>query len=114
MTMEFHFILAEMCGNRFLEGLVRSTIDLTRRIVEAADVAYDHSTEEHGPIMEAVLSGNSEAAREAMKKHAVTNGESLMKTERLSGKKAGPPPSTVFRPSACFFIPPHSSVLSIL
>ena len=84
--------LAEMCGNRFLEGLVRSTIDLTRKIIEAANVAYDHPTDEHGPIMDAVLAGNSEAAREAMKKHAVTNGESLMETERLFREKSRPSP----------------------
>ena len=92
LSTDFHFILAEMCGNRFLEGLVRSTIDLTLKIIEVANVAYDHPTDEHGPIMDAVLAGNSEAAREAMKKHAVTNGESLMKTERLFREKSRPSP----------------------
>ncbi len=89
-TPEFHFVLAEMCGNRFLEGLVRSTIDLTARIVEAANVGYKHPTDEHRPIVDAVLAGNSEAAGTAMKKHAITNGENLMKTERLFREKSRP------------------------
>jgi DNA-binding FadR family transcriptional regulator len=89
-TMEFHFILGEMCGNRFLEGLVRSTIDLTGKIVEAANVGYSHPTDEHRPIAEAVLAGDSEAAAAAMKKHAIANGESLMKTERLFREKNRP------------------------
>ncbi len=90
-TMEFHFILGEMCGNRFLEGLVRSTIDLTIMIVEAANVGYTHPTDEHFPIADAVLAGDAEAAAAAMKKHTVANGESLMKTERLFREKNRPP-----------------------
>lgn len=90
-TMEFHFILGEMCGNRFLEGLVRSTIDLTGMIVETANVGYFHSTEEHRPIAEAVLAGDAEAAAAAMRKHAIANGENLMKTERLFREKSRMP-----------------------
>ena len=89
-TMEFHFILGEMCGNRFLEGLVRSTIDLTGMIVETANVGYSHPTDEHRPIAEAVLAGDAEAAAAAMKKHMIANGESLMKTERLFREKNRP------------------------
>jgi DNA-binding GntR family transcriptional regulator len=33
-----HFILAEMCGNRFLEAIVGSLMDLTKRILEAIEV----------------------------------------------------------------------------
>ncbi len=86
-SMEFHFILGEMSGNRFLEGLVRSTIDLTGMIVDAVNVAYSHPKEEHRPIAEAVGAGDAEAAAAAMKKHAIANGESLMKTERLFREK---------------------------
>lgn len=86
-TMEFHFVLGEMCGNRFLEGLVRSTIDLTGKIIQTANVGYSHPMQEHQPIAEAVLAGDSEAAAAAMKKHAIANGESLMKTERLFREK---------------------------
>jgi DNA-binding FadR family transcriptional regulator len=32
-----HFILAEMCGNRFFEALVRSAMGLTRKVVEAVE-----------------------------------------------------------------------------
>lgn len=88
---EFHFILGEMCGNRFLEGLIRSTIDLTGRIVKTANVGYDHPADEHRFIAEAVVKGDPDAAAAAMKKHAIANGESLMKTERLFREKSRHP-----------------------
>jgi GntR family transcriptional regulator, transcriptional repressor for pyruvate dehydrogenase complex len=84
----FHFLLAEMCGNRFLEGLLRSTIDLTGRIVEAANVGYEHPVKDHRVILEAVIAGDGEKAAEIMKKHAIANGENLMKVEKLFREKA--------------------------
>lgn len=86
---EFHFILAEMCGNRALEGLVRSTIDLTRRVVEAVNVSYLHPLGDHGPILDAILAGDSEKAAEIMRKHVIANGEVLLKIENLFHEKPG-------------------------
>ena len=83
----FHFLLAEMCGNRFLEGLLRSTIDLTGRIVEAANVGYEHPVKDHRIILEAIIARDGEKAAEVMKKHAIANGESLMKVEKLFREK---------------------------
>lgn len=83
----FHFLLAEMCGNRFLEGLLRSTIDLTGRIVEAANVGYEHPVRDHRVILEAVIAKEGDKAAEAMRKHAIANGESLMKVEKLFREK---------------------------
>jgi GntR family transcriptional repressor for pyruvate dehydrogenase complex len=82
---EFHFVLAEMCGNRFLETLMRSTIGLGMKVVEAVGVANAplHEPERHYPIMEAVLAGDSEAAVEAMKRHAIETGDELMKIEKV-------------------------------
>ena len=88
-----HIILAEMCGNRILEALVRSLMGLTRRAVEAAeaDPDYMHPTGMHRPIVEAVVAGNAEAAAAAMKKHTVEFGENLIKMEKdLPRKKFTP------------------------
>jgi len=84
----FHNLLAEMCGNRFLEGLLRSTIDLTRKIVDSTNVGYEHPIRDHKTILEAVAAGDGEKAAEIMRKHAIANGESLMKVERLFREKS--------------------------
>ena len=86
---EFHFILAEMCGNRFLETLIRSTIGLGINVVGAVGAANAplHGPEKHYPIMEAVLAGDPEAAAEAMKRHTVETGDELMKIEKVYWEK---------------------------
>jgi GntR family transcriptional regulator, transcriptional repressor for pyruvate dehydrogenase complex len=85
---QFHLILAEMCGNRFLEGLLRSTIDLIGKIVDAASVPYEHPVKDHKMILDAVLAKDGEKAADLMKKHAVANGESLAKVEKLFREKS--------------------------
>jgi GntR family transcriptional repressor for pyruvate dehydrogenase complex len=79
-----HFILAEMCGNRFLEGLVRSVMSLTRKIIEAVhpdQPPFLHPAGMHRPIIKAVLEGETEAAAAAMRKHALQFGKTLMEME---------------------------------
>jgi DNA-binding FadR family transcriptional regulator len=84
-----HIILAQMSGNRILEGLVRSLMGLTRRAVEAAeaDPRYMHPAGMHRPIVEAVLRGDAEAAAEAMKKHGIEFGEILLRMEKAHREK---------------------------
>jgi GntR family transcriptional repressor for pyruvate dehydrogenase complex len=84
-----HLILAEMCGNRFLEALVGSLTRLTRRAVEAveADPHYMHPPGLHSPIVEAVLKRDSEAAGAAMEKHIIEFGENLIKMEKTYREK---------------------------
>jgi len=84
-----HFILAEMCGNRFLEAIVRSLMSLTRRIVQAvdADPKNMHPAGMHRPIVEAVLKGDGEAGAEAMKIHTIEFGEILIKMEKAYREK---------------------------
>jgi DNA-binding FadR family transcriptional regulator len=80
-----HFALAEMCGNRFFEGLVRSVMRLTRRIIEAAQPdqpPFLHPAGMHRPIVRAVLAGKPEAAAAAMRKHALQFGKTLLEMER--------------------------------
>ncbi len=80
-----HFILAEMSGNRFLEGLVRSVMRMTRKIIEAVhpdQPPFLHPAGMHRPIIKAVLAGDAGGAAVAMRKHAVQFGKILMQMER--------------------------------
>jgi GntR family transcriptional repressor for pyruvate dehydrogenase complex len=84
-----HYILAEMCGNRFFEALVRSAMRLTKKVVEAVgpDPRYMHPAGLHCPIVEAVLAGDVEAAAIEMGKHTVEFGETLIKMEKVYREK---------------------------
>jgi GntR family transcriptional regulator, transcriptional repressor for pyruvate dehydrogenase complex len=84
-----HFILAEMCGNRFFEALVRSAMGLTKKVVEAVgpDPHSMHPAGMHRPIVEAVLAGDAKAAAIAMGKHTVEFGETLIKMEKIYREK---------------------------
>ena len=88
-----HFILAEMCGNRFFEGLVRSMMRLTKQVVEAVspDPRQMHPSGWHMPVVGAVLAGDGEAAFAAMRRHAVEFGERLIKMEKAFRQKNSPP-----------------------
>ncbi len=89
MTTKVHYILAEMCGNRFFEAILRSSMRLTHRVIEVVSPEpYTlHPRGRHLPIVEAVLKGDPEAASSAMKKHAAEFGEILVKMEETYRKK---------------------------
>jgi GntR family transcriptional repressor for pyruvate dehydrogenase complex len=79
-----HYILAEMCGNRFLDALVRSLMSLTSRIVESAGPEIwqvMHPPFMHVPIVEAVVAGDDEAAARTMKHHAIEFGKNFLVME---------------------------------
>ena len=83
-----HFILAEICGNHFLEALVRSLLGLIKKVTEAVpDLAYAHPAGMHRPIVEAVLKRDAEAAAAAMEKHTIEFGEILIKMEETYRQK---------------------------
>jgi len=84
-----HFVLAEMCGNRYFEALMRSLLGLTKKVVEAVnpDPDYVHPKGMHRSVVEAVVTGNAEAAAEAMKKHTIDFGENFIKMERTYREK---------------------------
>lgn len=86
-----HYILAEGCGNRFLEALERSLMALTRRVVQAVGPEHwwMHPAGMHRPIVHAVLARNHDAAAEAMRKHAIEFGENLTKMEQAFREKKG-------------------------
>lgn len=79
-----HFILAEMCRNRFFEAIMRSLLKLTKEVIEAVNPDPDtvHPTGMHRSVVQAVLAGNAEAAFETMKKHTIDFGENFIKMER--------------------------------
>ncbi len=88
-----HYILAEMCGNRFLEAIVRSAMKLTHTLIEMVnpDPYPMHPAGMHRPIVEAVLTGDPEASYNAMHKHTLEFGEVLIKMERAYREKKSPP-----------------------
>ncbi len=83
IKQNFHFILAEMSGNRFLEAIVRSLLKLTRNLVLAVDDGprFIHPAGMHRKVVEAVLSGSPEEARGAMKRHTLEFGQKLIELE---------------------------------
>jgi GntR family transcriptional repressor for pyruvate dehydrogenase complex len=89
--LKVHYILAEMCGNRFLEAIVKLIIGVSRKIIEAFKTEPNpfHPPGSHLPIIEAVLAGDPEAAAEAMRRHAVEVSENLIKLEKAYRRKVG-------------------------
>lgn len=85
----FHFLLAEMCGNRFFEALIRSIMELTRRVIQVGDPDFHfiHPAGMHRPIAEAILAGNATKAAAAMKKHAIEFGKILLEKEKTFRQK---------------------------
>ena len=55
-----HYILAEMCGNRFLEAIFKAAMKLTYKVIEivSPDLHTFHPAGVHRPIVKAVLAGN--------------------------------------------------------
>jgi len=86
-----HFILAEMCGNRFLEAIVNSVIKLNAKILEEIKPNPPfsiHPPGVHRPIVRAVLADDPEAAAEAMRTHALTFYKNLVNLEDDYRKQA--------------------------
>lgn len=84
MKTAVHHILAEMSGNRFFEGIIRSSMKLTDKLIEVVSPnPYTlHPAGMHRPIVEAVLSGDPEAACSTMREHSIKFGQILIKMEK--------------------------------
>jgi DNA-binding FadR family transcriptional regulator len=84
-----HYMLAEMCGNRFFEAVIRSAMGVTTKIIEAVqpDPYIMHPAGMHRPIVEAVIAGDAEAAASLMKKHSIEFGETLINMEKAYRQK---------------------------
>jgi GntR family transcriptional repressor for pyruvate dehydrogenase complex len=85
-----HLVIAEMCANHFFEAIAKSMLKLTYEIVEAVDPDHSalHMPGEHRDIIEAILHGNAEAAKEAMACHLEKFCQSLIKMEKVYRQKA--------------------------
>jgi DNA-binding FadR family transcriptional regulator len=84
-----HYILGEICGNRFLEAMERSLMAMTRRVVQVVEPQplWLHPAGMHRPIVEAVLKRDPDGAAEAMRKHAIEFGENLVKMAKIFREK---------------------------
>jgi len=87
-----HHTLAEICGNRFFEAIVRSVLELSFRYVKTVDIGQEHidrlhPPEMHRPVVEAVVAGDPDKAYAAMKKHAIEFGEVLLDLEKFYREK---------------------------
>jgi DNA-binding FadR family transcriptional regulator len=84
-----HYMLAEMCGNRFFEAMIRSAMGVTTKIIEAVqpDPYAMHPAGLHRPIVEAVIAGDGDAAASLMKKHSIEFGETLINMEKIYREK---------------------------
>ena len=84
MKTAVHYILAEMCGNRFLEAILRSSMKLTHRIIEVVSPEpYTlHPPGMHQKVVDAVLAGNPDEAYSQMRIHSIEFGEILVKMEK--------------------------------
>ena len=85
-----HLVIAELCANHFFEAIAKSMLKLTYEIVEAVDPDHRalHMPGEHREIIEAILHGNAEAAKEAMACHLEKFCQSLIKMEKVYRQKA--------------------------
>ncbi|OGP69783.1 MAG: GntR family transcriptional regulator [Deltaproteobacteria bacterium RBG_13_47_9] len=89
MKTAVHYILAEMCGNRFLEAILRSSMKLTHKVIEVVSPnPYTlHPAGMHVPIVKAVLSGDPDAACSTMREHSIEFGQILIKMEKTYREK---------------------------
>jgi GntR family transcriptional repressor for pyruvate dehydrogenase complex len=85
-----HVVIAEMCANHFFEAVTKSMLKLTYEIVEAVDPDHRalHMPGEHREIVEAILHGNAEVAKEAMICHLEKFCQNLIKMEKVYRQKA--------------------------
>lgn len=85
-----HHVIAESCQNHFYEAISKSMLRLTFEVVEAVDPDHEalHMPGEHKHIIDAVISANAEAAREAMQTHMEKFCKSLLEMETAYRRKA--------------------------
>lgn len=86
-----HAVLAEICGNRFLEALVKSLMRVTRKVVEevSPNETSLHPAGMHRPVVEAVINRDPERAAQAMSIHALEFGAIMMDMEKTYRRELG-------------------------
>lgn len=78
---QVHLILAEMCGNRFYEGLALAAAEAVKSIVVFLQLDYSHPEGAHQAIVDAVIAGDAKAAEQAMIEHGHMLDDMFAKVE---------------------------------
>ncbi len=78
------YVLVEMCGNQLYRAIMEPLLELFKDLVLVLKPRRTviHDFREHQAIVEAVLSGDGEAAAEAMRAHLAHLGDHLINLER--------------------------------
>jgi DNA-binding FadR family transcriptional regulator len=87
----FHYLLAEMSGNRLLQAIASALFRLTGELILEVKPARKviHRPEEHAEILRAVLDHDGEAAGRAMQRHLENMGRRLGRLEGAYRRKMG-------------------------
>jgi GntR family transcriptional regulator, transcriptional repressor for pyruvate dehydrogenase complex len=90
--LEFHYLLAEMSGNRLLQAISSALFRLTGDVILEVNPVRKviHRPEEHTEILRAILTHDSDAAARAMQRHLENMGKRLTKLEGAYRKKMQP------------------------
>ena len=80
-----HHVIAEACQNHFYEAISKSMLRLTFEVVEAVNPDHSalHMPGEHNQVIDAIMAGDAEAARSAMKSHMKKFCKSLSEMETV-------------------------------
>jgi len=86
-----HYLLAEMSGNRILQGIASALYHLTHDVLLVVKPVKTviHRHEEHAALVRAVRSKNPRAAAAAMKRHLESVGKQLVSLEGVYRKEKG-------------------------
>ncbi|GGB73757.1 FadR family transcriptional regulator [Shewanella inventionis] len=74
LRSQVHYLLADMCNNRFLTAIDKSLIQLVGSITSKFQPDTDkiHPAGMHNSIIDAVIAGDEKAAEKAMREHLLT------------------------------------------
>jgi DNA-binding FadR family transcriptional regulator len=89
VNQRVHRILAEACGNHFLEAISKSMLKLTHEVVDAVNPSHKelHGPGEHQRVINAVINGRASEAAAAMAEHLDVFCDRLLKMEQLFREK---------------------------
>ncbi len=86
-----HYLLAEMSGNRILQGIASALYHLTREVLLVVKPVKTviHRHEEHIALVRAVCSRSPKTAAAAMQRHLESLGKELVNLEGVYRKRKG-------------------------
>ena len=86
-----HYLLAEMSGNRILQGIASALYHLTREVLLVVKPVKTviHRHEEHVALVRAVCSRSPKTAAAAMKRHLESLGKELVNLEGVYRERKG-------------------------